>query len=64
MRSDTRFLLCGTAGEKVGEQGLANVWSAVTAILDEEEHDLSKTFEVCVIDYGAAMAVASNKSCP
>ena len=64
MRSDTRFLLCGTAGEKVSEQGLTDIWSAAAAILHEEQHDLSKAFEVSPIDDGAAMAVASNQARP
>jgi hypothetical protein len=58
------FLLWGAAGEKVSEQGFTDIRPAVAAILDEEQHDLSKAFEVCVIDDGAAMAIASNKACP
>ena len=64
MRSDTGRSLRWAAGEKVSEQGLTDIWSAAAAILHKEKHDLSKTFEVCVIDDGAAMAVTSNKACP
>jgi hypothetical protein len=38
------FLIWGAAGKKVSEQGLTDIWPAVAAILDEEQHDLSKTF--------------------
>ena len=64
MRSDTGHFLRCAAGEKVSEQGFTDVRPAVAAILDEEQHDLSKTFEVRVIDDGAATAVASHKACP
>jgi len=58
------LLLYGAAGEKVSEQGLTDIWSAAAAILQKEKHDLSKAFEVCVIDDRAAMAFASHKACP
>jgi len=45
-----RFLLCGAVGEKVSEQWLADIRSAVAAILHEEQHDLSKAFQVRVVD--------------
>jgi hypothetical protein len=44
------FLFFGAAGEKVSEQWLADIRSAVAAILHEEQHDLSKAFQVRVVD--------------